>query len=628
MAQENDLANGEKSAGPSTFSLDNILDGDDENVDLPPLKDAPEGSADEETAEGAAAHGFCIECEDQPAQVLCETCGDEYCEVCFTAQHRKGTRKRHATRPLSGRNKRAKLQNGTATSAPATNVTKNGGAESMQVDEDSDEELENAVGNTPSAKASSAENESTVGEWFVDRSKFIPLRLSLRERKYLRLLEAALNVSEYTDKIDTLGFGLSKTKRIVHQIRELCAIMSGLVMSADYKQGQELFADRDFAANEEFFQQIFELGRRHKIMSPDKMRATYGKLMYLLQDSQSPEVKDMLNFTCVKPIETVYSILEECDALDLLRDDLVSVATKEIYAEGRSRRETQKDIKSKERAIEELAARHERRNLSQEQIRQCLYSIGDNHAFLRVNRDPCDKMIANLKKYFHPTDAKDSKSSLAIKSGKGGARLTHDHSKQYAYVIQSLTLWREVLHDMFHLWSLAEQDLLSENVPYRLRDTGQGLNRVQAAPKTARMMQVILNRAQRSVGSWVGSSVIHMGDHNVPNSLMFIDKYSQIYRILLPICNTLSQIPKLAENPALRSYIEDDFGSVESCCREILQDFFRHGFDGSGAGNYFDAGSCIDGRLTSAWNWCSSLEKKRFFPVFLLTGFIGFDGEW
>lgn len=31
-------------------------------------------------------------------------------------------------------------------------------------------------------------------------------------------------------------------------------------------------------------------------------------------------------------------------------------------------------------------------------------------------------------------------------------------------------------------------------------------------------------------------------------------------------------------------------------------DFFRHGFDGSGGDNYFDAGSCIDGRLTSAWN--------------------------
>lgn len=74
------------------------------------------------------------------------------------------------------------------------------------------------------------------------------------------------------------------------------------------------------------------------------------------------------------------------------------------------------------------------------------------------------------------------------------------------------------------------------------------------------------------------------------------------------------------EKPALRSYIEDEFGSADGCAREILGDFFRHGFDGSGADNFFDAGSCIDGRLTSAWNWCSSLEKKRYFPVFLLTG--------
>jgi hypothetical protein len=75
---------------------------------------------------------------------------------------------------------------------------------------------------------------------------------------------------------------------------------------------------------------------------------------------------------------------------------------------------------------------------------------------------------------------------------------------------------------MFHLWSLAEQDLLSETISYRLRDTGQGLNRVQGAPKTSHMMHTILNRAQKSLGGWVGSSVIHMGDHNVPNALMFI----------------------------------------------------------------------------------------------------------
>ena len=124
---------------------------------------------------------------------------------------------------------------------------------------------------------------ATVGEWFVERSRFIPLRLTIGERKYLRLLEAALTVSDYTDKIDTIGFGLSKAKRIVHQIRELCAIMSGLLLSADYKRGQELFSDRDFQANANFYQQIFELGRRHKIMNPDKMRTTYGKLIYLLQ---------------------------------------------------------------------------------------------------------------------------------------------------------------------------------------------------------------------------------------------------------------------------------------------------------------------------------------------------------
>ncbi|KAL6309843.1 hypothetical protein BKA93DRAFT_287175 [Sparassis latifolia] len=599
------------------FSLATILSDDHDNIEHPNAKDAPEGSWDEEHHEETAAQGFCVECEDQPAEVHCETCSDDYCEVCFAAQHRKGTRKRHASKSLtSERQKKAKMHNGASTT--------NGVA--MDTDDDSDHELERIAAN--SSSAATAVPQSTVGDWFVERSKFIPLRLALEERKYLRLLEAALSVSEYTDRIDALGGSLSKARRIVHQIRELCSILSGLVLSADYKQGQELFADRDFEANEAFFQRIFELGRRHKIMNPDKMRSTYGKLMYLLQDSQTPEVKELLNFSCVKPIQSVYTIIEAHHAVDLLRDDLVVIATKEIYSEGRTRRDVQKDIKLKERAIETLAARYARVGFSEENVRQCLYSIGDNHAFLRTNRDPCDKMIAYLKQYFHPTQAKDSKSSLAIKSGKGGARLTHDHSKQYAYVIQSLTLWREILHDMFHLWSLAEQDLLSENVPYRLRDTGQGLNRVQAAPKTSRMMHSILHRAQKSVGSWVGSSVVHMGDHNVPNALMFIDKYSQIYRILLPICNTLAQIPTVAKDPALRSYIDDEFGSPENLSREILADFFRHGFDGSGAGNYFDAGSCIDGRLTSAWNWCSLLEKKRFFPVFLLTGFIGFDGEW
>ncbi len=73
-----------------------------------------------------------------------------------------------------------------------------------------------------------------VGDWFKERSKFIPVRLTLSERKFLRLLESALNVSEYTDKIDILSY-TSKSKRIVAQIKELCSILSGLVLAADYK---------------------------------------------------------------------------------------------------------------------------------------------------------------------------------------------------------------------------------------------------------------------------------------------------------------------------------------------------------------------------------------------------------
>ena len=62
-----------------------------------------------------------------------------------------------------------------------------------------------------------------------------------------------------------------------------------------------------------------------------------------------------------------------------------------------------------------------------------------------------------------------------------------------------------------------------------LRDTHvQGLNRVQQAPSVSRAMHSVLHRCQQRLGSWVGSSVVHLGDHNVPNALMFIDKYTQV----------------------------------------------------------------------------------------------------
>lgn len=95
------------------------------------------------------------------------------------------------------------------------------------------------------------------------------------------------------------------------------------------------------------------------------------------------------------------------------------------------------------------------------------------------------------------------------------------------------------------------------------------------------------------------------------------------------------------------------YGGLEKAKKDILCDFFTHAFDGSGGDNFFDAGallvlfthyslrfnefthptkcntgSCIDGRLTSAWNWCSQLSRKPYYPLFRLTGFLSFDGEF
>jgi len=460
----------------------------------------------------------------------------------------------------------------------------------------------------------------------LERSRYIPLRLVHKERKRLHILEASLNVSQYTDKVDT-GNEQQRMNLLRTQLKDISAIFTGLLIATDYKEGQILLKEKDFTKYAKFFQNTFEIGRRHKVMNPEKMRSEYGKLVYLLQDAISPSILDQLGFDVKTPLKTVYSFLKERDCLKLLEDEDTLIATQEILHDGlRSRWEIQKDIKKKEKVVKSLCNQYKSSKINDEEIKFCLYSLTDNNSFLNSNAEPINKMLKFLTSYFLPNKEEENY-SLAITAGVNGARLSHTHEKQYHYVYQSLTLWLEIMENMFMLWSLAEEDLLDVTIRPTLLNTGQGLHRVQPSPQVERAMHAILAKVQKSV-EWVGSSVVHLGDHNVPNALMFIDKYTQVPRILVPIVTAIEAVNKLTDQTTTKCYIEKAFGGEEKLKKSILVDFFRYGFDGSGADNFVDAGSCIDGRLTSAWNWCSQLETKPYYPIFLLSGFVGFDGDF
>lgn len=363
-------------------------------------------------------------------------------------------------------------------------------------------------------------------------------------------------------------------------------------------------------------------------------------------DSRLPEIQQVMEFDLFMPIVTVYSFLESKECLSLLEDNLVVQATAEIYPEHKKRSQVQAEIRQKERAIETLAKRYYKPGIiTQDEIRQCLYSIGDNHSYLRSNKNPVERMLKYLQTYFNP-DKIENEYNLAISYGKAGARLSHNHEKQFYYgefytsqkdmpvfilimmiVNQSLTLWSIIMNDMFMLWSLADQDLLSNRGRYRLTDTGQGLNRVQNCPAVGRAMQSVIAQAQKRAKSWIGSSVVHLGDHTVPNAWFFLDKYLQVPMILNPLERVISEIDVVTRDPFVFNWIESQFGGVEELKKTILSDFFKHAFDGSGADNFQDAGSCIDGRLTSAWNWANSVSKKPYYKVLVLCGFTGFNGS-
>ncbi|OSX69139.1 hypothetical protein BU14_1809s0001 [Porphyra umbilicalis] len=511
--------------------------------------------------------------------------------------------------------------------AAGSDIGSGGGAAAGGDGGDSDED--EAMGLSSSAPAGGAAP-GTSPAAFATRAQYIPMRLTADERALLRLVEAALSVSEYTSEVDILSHNKAAARKRMHtQLRVLCAILTGLTVAADYKAGAALLESRDFAGNEAWFRNVFEIARRHKIANPHcMMKVEYGKLMYLLMDAVSPPIARLLEMDVVAPIQTVASFLAARGGEELLADPLLATATAEVVATGKSRPAIQREIRAKEAAVERLARRFATRTLPDEEVRRALYSIGDNNAYLRCSRDACDTMLGLLRHYFGGTEPA-AKNELAILAGRGGARLSHGHARQFAFVEQSLTLWREITHNMFGLWVMADGDLLDSTTGYALRNTGQGLHRVQPASRVERAMARILRTVQERCAGWVGSSVVHIADANVPNAYTFLIKYTHIQDLLTPIINVVTGLDALVKkNARIGALVTDTWGGVEGARRAILRDFFRHAFDGSGADNFFSAGSCIDGRMTSAWNWCALIESKSYYPLFLLSGFTSFDGKW
>ncbi len=495
---------------------------------------------------------------------------------------------------------------------------------------------------------------------FREKLSYVPLRLTEEERLLLQVLEQTLDVSEYTDHVDVTFSHTRKNKftRILESLMEIFSTMSGLLLAVNLTKGEKVVAGKDLKNNYPIFKDIFEVGRRYKIMNPTKMRNTYGKLIHILMDTESDMIRRELQYSFYKSILTVTLFLESKGIEEMLDDELLEVASRKVdslneYGEPKAQHAIQSQVQEKKAALEELIKKYScPSKVSAEDIMRVVDSINDTYSYTTFNVKPVKDALDLLKNTFDPRDdtptcSQDIHNSLALSGSRGssnsysnkywnslsgyssrffggGSCLNHDHATQFTFVKQSLTLWLNIMRQLPRLWYLADLDMTQQ--PYHLADTGQGYMRVQSCPRVAEAMRSILGMVQRSCSEgWVGLSVIHLGDRDVPNALVFIDKYVQVPRILAPIVQCVNTIEKIAEEDSnFHQYVRREWDSVTLLKKQILSDFFKHGFDGSGD----DGGSCIDGRLTSAWNWCSKIFKKPYYYVFMFTGFQGFDGDF
>jgi hypothetical protein len=483
---------------------------------------------------------------------------------------------------------------------------------------------------------------------------YIPMRLTNDERVLLKVLENALEVCEYTDVVDVTFSHTHKSKqsRILECLVDVLSISLGLLMANNLTKGEDLIVDKTLNNNIPFFRDLFEVGRRFKIMNPQKMRNTYGKLMYILMDCESHQVKSETGATFVKEILTIREFLKERGAnMNFIREPNLAVASAiiEQYVEGQdasashsanacaaaeteseddaefedahsssesarsaslsserrkknmkaengesstgggrqpsgrtastrvSRRKTATELKretdAKAAAVAALVQKYQTDTFTESDIVRVIDSIGDNKAYRMFNVKPVEEVIQLLREHFRRDGYPEAgvQFGLDLKSGgrsksnahstgymgsgysltnlyegfsmgfnraPGGAKLSHDHSTQFTYVLQSLSFWRETMENMPLLWYYADKDMCHEG--YRLCDTGQGYQRVQQCPSVRSLMHRILGKVQRSFSEqWVGLSVIHLGDRDVPNGKNIYSLCTMYCAIFLTVCDVM-----------------------------------------------------------------------------------------
>jgi hypothetical protein len=461
-----------------------------------------------------------------------------------------------------------------------------------------------------------------------------PLRLTEREREKLQLIVAALKVSEYTDDVDDFMRPYGKEGRMEAAMREFIDTVVGLAIASDAiprpVKDALLAGEMQVSTVVPLLEELCEILRRHKRLNPFSHRGEFGKLMMMLQDVQKNSVQRALGIqsTLIIPVRTVGAALGEigCEALtddEEVRRGFLKLTGAEKQA-------------GMQRLIDKYGTGDKAKK---DVVEHCLRSIDDVYNFIQANTRPLRALRRYIERDFESLPS-DDPYVISVRQGRGGACFTHSHSVHCQYVTESLLLWENVQKNILDLWEVAENDMLVDGKGrYVVTNTGQGFHRMCSAPQSYGAMSQLVRETEQSMGGWVGIKVIHLGDRDVPNPLVFIDKYTVIPRIVQPVVQTLRALryvfheedeedeaqPQLANEynnyPGVRNLLRSKYHSYSELRMMILSDFFKHGFDGSGD----DGGTCIDGRLTSAWNWCHQLHKKKYYDAFVLSGFSGFD---